>query len=97
MKFLIHPVVREVVADLDANPKNWRRTYGYIHNDKNWHIWLSPLGTVALSIDRTFYGLPPREYRIWGGVTWLSSLGLSLSHHYLAAAIRRWEKRELSA
>lgn len=33
------------------------------------------------------------ERKVWGGVTMLSSFGLSLSHHLLNHAIKRWERR----
>ncbi len=91
--FLINKDVRAVCKSLDEHPDEWKpfkfgdTTYELTHTS-GLYVWAA----------NQAYGVSIRERengtKLFGGVTFLSSFGLSPSHWVLSAAINRWKARD---
>jgi len=80
--------VSDVVWSLDNEPQKWSYDAGgfrLCHENGKVEVWIT----------NRSYGLhiTLQNRRVWGGVTWLSTVGLSVSHWRLWRAVKRWERR----
>lgn len=78
-----------VARSLAADPSAWSRSNYMLHHVSGFSLWIAnrPYGA---EIERD-------SISVWGGVSFLSTFGLSPGHHLLNAAIRRWERTAIGS
>lgn len=71
-----------VVQSLTKEPAEWTLSFCRLRHTNGIAIWV---GNQAYGIS-----VEGVETRLYGGVTGLSSMGLSLGHHYIHRAVQKW-------
>lgn len=85
-RLAFHPHALSVARSLRDEPERWRSSGGYLVHD---------CGAVRVWQRNRSFGLLIEQGGdlVWGDVTLLSTLRLSLSHHLVHHAIKAWEKQ----
>ncbi len=86
--WIIHRDVRDTIASLDNHPEEWTQNFGTLDHKGGLSVWRH---NRAYGVEILYRGS-----HIWGGVTLLSTFGLSPSHWALSNAIGRWQRRNAS-
>lgn len=86
-------IYANVLRSLEAAHDDWQHCFGWLrHRRTGVSVWIYS-GEFGLEIAAGPFGQP-----LWGGVTMLSSIGLSPRHWRLNRAVRRWfERNAMSA
>lgn len=97
-RLFIAPEVLAVVRSLRDDAESWNGdAYYWLVHPNGVRVWRGNRSYgLEIALSQSWNGgrkVWVGERKVWGGGTVFSSFGLSLSHHVLDHAIKRWERR----